>query len=42
MHSRGRNTTTTVNATALLGFKVNDDFDEENDRKKKAIKKERI
>lgn len=39
MHSRGRNTSKTVNATALLGFKTNDENDED---RKKNIKKEKI
>jgi Pyruvate/2-oxoacid:ferredoxin oxidoreductase gamma subunit len=39
MHSRGRNTAKTVNATALLGFKTRDDNDED---RKKNIKKEKI
>ena len=39
MHSRGRNTAKTVNATALLGFKTKDENDED---RKKNIKKEKI
>lgn len=41
MHNRNRSATNTVNATALLGFRVDDDFDAE-DRKKKIVKKERV
>lgn len=40
MHNRSRTQTSTVNATALLGFKGADD-DEESFSRKKVIKKER-
>lgn len=41
MHNRNRSATNTVNATALLGFKAEDDYELE-DRKKKIVKKERV
>lgn len=41
MHSIGRTQTSAINATALLGFRVADDEDEDTHHRKKVVKKER-